>query len=355
MTYCIAWKVSNMVFLAADAATTSGRPFRADVSSFGETHRSVGKSNVEESALKIIRIGGTGATFAGDVVLGSTLVRLASRFVDEGLNAKDAVEKAVTNIRPIPKPQQLEVAFGGFSDGKAELYYVNCAADGVVLPIDGLVQFGSISKQHRKLTRDVLLRLIRPDAHLNARGLLMSVMACVQSYGVHHPLIDEHVGGAISGACIDEDGWHWHPDVAFVLYDSSDIQRTMHVVANVVRDDIACITSSFAKETRGFLHGWRSERAKSEWEQKWVDLVSLDPHLRTFEYVVFLDYHKWRGIIVEMLSNDSHRLLKWKVDEKEYAPGELAIHPRLASMLTEDMGDLRMMFRFLPYEPLHAC
>src|SRR5262249_39910757 len=123
MTYCLAWKLRNAVFLVADAAVTGGSmPLRETRSSFGELHKA-GPTKVQQAALKVFHLPGErGLTFAGDVRVGHELVRAMAEFLSHGSSTIDAAKAGLANVCPVPKGVDPPVAaYGSVTDGVAEL------------------------------------------------------------------------------------------------------------------------------------------------------------------------------------------------------------------------------------------
>lgn len=83
MTYIVGWKTGGNAYLCADTALTSFDQTLVDsdqLSSFGEAHINEPDRQVNERALKILRLEHAVVAICGDYMLALATVELMSRF-----------------------------------------------------------------------------------------------------------------------------------------------------------------------------------------------------------------------------------------------------------------------------------
>lgn len=292
-------------------------------------------------------MGRAGLTFAGDVGLGRALARATSVFLAAGTPPLDAVQKALLNISPIPNDRPLSAIFGAVTDSGPALWSYASTHQARFMPAPDIVQFGSINEYHTNLSAQFLHELILAD-RLHDLELLASALALIQSYGIHHALMDQGVGGHFTGAFIDAKGGHWQPDTLFMLYDSAASPLQMKCISSLVRDNVHAIGSSVTRDVRCFAHDL-SIAQQGQWRNRWEAEVQDKAKNGNFGYIVFLDTRFWRVVVVEMAGQNKHRhVLYHPTTSKE---GNTDLSPYLAEILLHSMEGDPLRMNFLQYEP----
>ena len=250
MTYCLGWKTQTCAYLVADTATTSPRPLSTLRSSFGEQHVSGVKENIQEGALKIISAHNAGITFSGDSRLGYEVVETLRMAVKAGVAPQPALKRAIdSNINPGGE-LDLSVLYAFVEGGDAHLISFNRDHDRCYVehaPGD-LVQLGYLVGQEGTFVcqiSDAFLGKLRME--LGGSSLLACALGLCQSYGIHNVLLTHRAGGAFVGAFVDASGFHWQPDIAYLLFTPGEPNFSEHAaVFPFVRDDVLVVRSLLA-------------------------------------------------------------------------------------------------------------
>ena len=153
-------------------------------------------------------------------------------------------------------------------------------------------------------------------------GLAYAVRLAVQNN-----LTEHCVGGALFGAWIDKDGFHWNPDLVFFLYSPNSIERftfnpgdqsrqsisnlpdqrgLLDVIQCWVRDDVLVSSSSITNE--GVVIKSEATRTEiSDWTSKWLHTLR-SCGIEDTEYYVFIP--KAKGPIVIAPNTGRHVVVK---------------------------------------------
>ena len=254
MTYILGWKNDDNVFLAADSAsTTLGTTPSTNIthSSFGEQHIVGEHGVVEETTLKLCRVGQKAiVAIAGNTKCAFETVKTFKTALKIYADVKEAFEKAIYSCEPYPKDTDVGLIMGCMDKGKARLYsYDSRRADGIS-EHDVFTQLGSIKGLYRGLTKRITELFL--EKRLPRKDMLIAVTALLQSYGIFDVLMNMGVGGVFFGLSINSSGVYWQPDTSYILYTPNFSQKDL--IAVIARDDIVVVDSSINNYNKLFAN-----------------------------------------------------------------------------------------------------
>lgn len=369
MTYCLGWLTKHGSYLVADAAITSGQSLSTVRSSFGELHKRKQGRNVEEGALKIISAESSALTFAGDSQVGFSIAKSYQQALQVGDPAKAALERAVSSNTPFREGHTVSLMCAFYEDDYPRLMSFN--RDDDLKFIDhsegDVVQLGSLSD------RSDISQLSEPyvnkihEMGLEGRSMLASVLALCQSYGVLNYLIELGVGGTFSGGFVDSSGFHWQPDIGYLLIGATkgDLISRADAVFTIVREDVLSVRSVLADgPPRLFATNTKMESIDTILQRGHrADAQNLELlRAQKFEYLAFLNHSLPIVAMIEMGRNLEHRSVVLYPIAADVDDGLLpcSISPNLSAILSgspeilepmqpgEDYS-LRLMFYFESY------
>lgn len=346
MTFCIGWKDRNFGYIVADSAVTgAGAAPRAVLSSVGEVHQS-GNSGVsiEQAALKIFVAGGPMA-FAGNVRVGLQIVHSTRSAVISGAGPLAALHGAVQSVMPLPLAESVSL-IAAYHDGSNPLLVKADTVSGQLQNAGAVCHAGSLGEEHVRITRDAIEALTDSDG-MDPIAMLASVLAMVQSYGIHFNLINQGVGGHFSGALIGPEAAMWQPDILFLFYNSVVPERPVRCVSSTIRGGVHIVESTISNDKRCFTN--LSSEELDAWKATW--LPDLTGGCRNPEpgYVAFVDEGAWRVVLLDMAGRRVHPDLK--LDKPDADPGEpeIGLSEQLRELLYRPLpNDAQFEMRFLP-------
>lgn len=313
MTYCLGWKTQTCAYLVADMAVTSPRATSTLRSSFGEEHVSEATKNVQEGALKIVSARDAGITFSGDATLGRAVIDTFRMALAAGHAPRPALETAIASNVNFGDRVDLSVlcAFAEQSDPRL-LSFNRYNDQRFVEHVPGdVVQLGSLVGRGNVLCQisDAFIGELK-KADLDSSALLACALGLFQSYGIHNALLQHGVGGAFVGAFVDASGFHWQPNLGYLLFTPGQPDFSEYAgVFLFVRDDVAVVRSVLADgPPRIFITSFGDpletsmKRAKKVDEQCMAALRDLQ-----FDYLVFLSTAIPNVAVVEMGQRSQHR------------------------------------------------
>ena len=309
MTWCFGKKISDAVFLFADSVKTSSSPNLLKESSFGEAHINGTDNssiyNVAESCLKIYRVGEMLITFAGDISDGeafiASLQHALGRHTDSTIVIKEAASN--TNFSDLKRTRIL-VAF--YLSGP-HLVLIDSSKPEDIEEIDSSIHLGSVPELFTELTESVL-KCVPPPGTQYERWVTQP-LALLQSYGLHHYMMESGVGGAFACAWIDGHGFHWQPDILYVLNDDSI--EDVSIVGVSIREEVMSIFTNASGSNRILVNNnsdSSSDIFREQVERSFGDALKEFDDAR-FDFVVFLNYEKHIATVVEMNKEHKHQLV----------------------------------------------
>lgn len=374
MTYCLGWTTETCAYLVADTAVTSGRLPSTHLSSFGEAHISEATKNVEEGALKITSARGAGIAFSGNATLGRAVVDTFRMAVVAGLAPRPALQTAIASNVNSGDRVDLSVLCAFVEHGDPHLLSFNRDNDQCVvehIPGD-LVQLGSLVGSGNVVCQisDAFIGQLK-KTDLEGSELLACALGLCQSYGIHNPLLPHGVGGAFVGAFVNVSGFHWQPNIGYLLFTPGEPDFSEHAgVFPFIRDDVLVVRSLLAGgPPRIFINSLGEPPETALIRATEVDQQCLAA-LRElqFDYLVFLNTAIPVVAVIEMGRRSDHReiimhpLLPPSAEGKGQMP--VSIGPTLYSLIgtTSDFVDARRpepgavlgaMLHYMNYQ--HPC
>lgn len=155
-----------------------------------------------------------------------------------------------------------------------------------------LVQLGSLVGKGNvvcQISDAFIGELRRTD--LEGPMLLACALGLCQSYGSHNLLLAHGVGGAFVGAFVSASGFHWQPDIGYLLFTPGEPNFTEHAaVFPFIRDDVLVVRSLLADgPPRIFMTSLGEPLETALKRAKEVDRQCLAAFRESqFDYLVFL-------------------------------------------------------------------
>lgn len=348
MTYILGLKYESNVYIVADTALTHTGKSDQHITSFGEKHDDEDGFVVQESYLKILKIGQVVFAFSGDLKLFRSIVESFKKYINHNPPRK-AFELSIANNKPFQSGCDVSIVVSYVEDSCSVLLSFNAdGADQILNHKDGdLVQLGSIKNWYYEFSAWILEKLCifkeDPIQYLHA------ILSCVQSYGIHDNLIDHFVGGMYCGIVVTKDGIEWQKDILYCLYDS-DWNQT-DIVFSLIRENSLIVSSGITGRIGYFLDSITVESPK-----QWFDTWKLEPdRIREsceFDYVVLLHTGLRIVTLADMqknLDSDCLRLKRMNVNSSTDKMLRVSVNGPLFHALTvplEDRRDGSLPFKF---------
>ncbi|GEM_PF-3464189 len=220
MTYVLAWKRGQNIYLVADSAITiSGNTgkIKSENSSFGEHYQSDSKV-VKQGTLKLFSIQNNLLLgYSGNVDLAYEFIDVFKRVYENTNNVRQALILARDGIRP--DEREIRIVIGFIDDIIPTIVSYNYDRDGRIKYHDEIVRlgFGETFPVNEYIKE---FNSIVDNSNMDEYAHLAIIIATVQ----HTCLIDNTfklgVGGFICGAIINQHGIFWQKDMAYILYES---------------------------------------------------------------------------------------------------------------------------------------
>jgi hypothetical protein len=266
MTYCVGWITGDAVCLVADTLRTQHQPPGSARSSMNEAHHQVGAMYVEESLLKLVELGnGIACALAGDVSRAFDIIDFIRQHIAL-FDSPESLFESVNKNFQVGDERLVGLLLAWTSSTSAPLLVKWDSASGHV-ERGQLFQIGSINAEHRELTR-LAITMVKTDLGREPSVMLITVIACLQSYGLHYDLLAESVGGAVCGICVVEGLTMWQHDTMTMIYGSDGIEGYL---ATHFRDGVLMLNSSYQHLFTLLVNqnwGDRTGRA-AQWREHW--------------------------------------------------------------------------------------
>jgi len=217
MTYVVAWKHRDSVFLVADSATTrrSVRAPRSPQSSFGEHHIASDGEVIEESAFKLFRRDRVAVACAGDAPPILDFIRRMDDHLAKDMPPWAALVAARFEMRIAANQSFEAVAAFRFLAGSR---LARLDKQGQWHPSDDkIVHLGSPSAALMSIVHTTIGDARRENKQPAIQ--LACVLASCQSLTVQQGLLQQGAGGAFTGLIFDRSWPRWQPDLAYLVLD----------------------------------------------------------------------------------------------------------------------------------------
>ena len=219
MTFVVAWKHDNHVYLCADSAITTylpSSPLNDEQTSFGEATVDLPGVQVAETAIKLIRLDSVIAAYSGDVATSrSILVALRDELIHHSPEKAFALAIDAHRSSPNIRQAKIVVASPTGAEDRAIAYTHDLTGTLQEIANDELVRFGG-TDTHRDLTVEAIAKVSREP--LSPQRRLSCVQSLLQSFGVNQNFMEQGIGGAYCGAYVSATGIHWQDDVIYFIH-----------------------------------------------------------------------------------------------------------------------------------------
>jgi hypothetical protein len=244
MTYCIGWKRGNDVFLLADTVLTSTESINYEITSIGEHSAAVQDRFVQEGAHKLVVIApGVAAAIAGHAGLALEICRFIRDNFDE-TQTSDAIVKTVeASFGPfVDRDKHFEFLLArGSATGKASL--TKWQSWRGIWPKSDFYEIGSLRSHHAQLTAEFIFKYHTTYGNVYPADFLSMVLATVQSYGIRDVLLNQGVGGLITGLYVSNGKLEWQPLTIYTFHDKDF--KHYNLTISLVENNCLVVSSTF--------------------------------------------------------------------------------------------------------------
>lgn len=241
MSYCIAWKKDNHVFMVAESAiSTITDNIESDISTFGEVQGLYGQYYVQEGKLKILRVHENFIVgFAGDA-------SIAEEFCEQLHNMGNLLNLQIIKEVLLCNYVGLEVSAIIIETGSSPKLYL---FDGEAFTAVDECEIG-IAKENPLFTQDVksiLNHFYQPN--IDYHDYLALIIGELQCYSLRNNCIREGYGGTFYGVSVGTK-ISWLRDCAYYIFDK-DIQQGDFI--SVISRQNSVFTTSATSDRTLFL------------------------------------------------------------------------------------------------------
>lgn len=323
MSYCIAWKKDNHVFMIAESAiSTIADNIESDISTFGEVQGLYGQYYVQEGKLKILRVHENFIVgFAGDA-------SIAEEFCEQLHNMSDLLNLQIMEEILLCNYVGLELSAIIVEKGSFPKIHL---FDGKTFSTVDECEIG-IGKENPLFTRDVksiLNEFYRPG--IDYHDYLAIVIGELQCYSLRNNCICEGYGGTFYGVSVNTK-IRWFRDSAYYVFDK-DIQQGDFI--SVINRQNSVFTTSVSSDRTLFL----LNRIKDL--DIWNDLYARHSIIKSVHtknpYYLFV-YSKYYNVLFYIKANcESQHLFykRWIKRNSGSVYCAFAFHPYLMDLCSE--------------------
>lgn len=229
MTYCIAWKSKDSVFVVADSARTvesvHNIVLEKQQSAFGETSINEEGKVIEEYIHKLFQIERKVIVgFAGNVDIALETIDTFQKYFDHN-NVVLSFERSINSVRT-ENGWDVQFLLGFVDKGEPKLYSFNVDNNGILQEEFGLVQIGSMASSSPysylavKFYNEHLAKLRSSEQQF------YQALSFFQHLGLHDHTFKYNAGGIYSGALVNIKGAKWMEDTAYIIFDKNLSDKT---------------------------------------------------------------------------------------------------------------------------------
>ncbi|MBY0566488.1 MAG: hypothetical protein K2P70_04215 [Hyphomonadaceae bacterium] len=343
MTYVVAWKHRDSVFIIADSATTrtNAHSPRSPLSSFGEQHIANSKGVIEESAFKLFRRKNVALACAGDVPEILEFVRRLDDHLGRGMPAWAALVAARRETQ-VSQNKSFEAVAALRLFGGSRLARLSSGGEWVPSD-DKVVHLGTPSTHVMSIVHTTIGDARRADKSPDVQ--MACVLASCQGLTVQQGLLEQHAGGAFSGIIFDGRGARWQPDVAYLVLDPAGFSHTPILppandvalyVSCLVRNDILVVNSQAKAGAVGFLSPLSDpdDPAVLELANEALQQANATREARAFDFVTILSTRWHVTTVIETKKQSSTAAIRLSyAKENEKRTLVVQLNSQLASKL----------------------
>jgi hypothetical protein len=242
MTLNLCWSDGHAAYLVVDSARTHSAAPREQVSSLGQLQRSDSSGlSVDEGAQKIVRLGNSAAALCGSVADLRDFLAVARAVAETG-DTYALVEYAQCDL----SRAHIKLTIASLSDDEPFSTYCLPEKKIIVTKRGDIFVTGSLNEALRNEVTEAISELLGvtdPSAPTDIALNLVIGLALMTTTAVQHNLSEHHIGGSFYGAFLNADGFHWQPDIVYLLYSPGSYKRSVSVPA----DDIDAVVDGVPK------------------------------------------------------------------------------------------------------------
>lgn len=342
MTYVLAWKNKDNVFLAGDTALTSSSNFKNKFflrTSFGQRNieSADGKNQVEERVFKLFIQKNVSIGIAGNYKKALNFVETFYENIKKDASPRASLEAAVfKNILNKENPVQAVVCF--YANGPRILSF-NENGEFDIREVESTVQIGNPLPIHQEKSKEWIEHFSNQDCAETNLVLMLSVL---QSYNIFSPQMERGIGGAFGGLLVGEDAGKWQPDILFFEHGGNEpkvvgtaIRHGQFVISSPIIGESRIIASFVPPLTQDFVYK-QSMNAKAKGKALMQKLE--------YEYIVIFGIEKRNITVLEMKRNTKHALIQ--LERRDQNAFAAMFMPQLKDLIKRDGGGAI----FIPFE-----
>lgn len=335
MTYALAWKNKENVFLSADTAITTisndELTLRIKETAFGQDNfLDEAKSRmVEEAVVKLFLIKNIGITFAGTYILALKVTTTFYKKIEEGFSVKEALNEALFLNSPIPNDQNLSFIVGYYQDGPKLLHF-DSHVGSTIREDEDIIQIGNPHEFHRKLTEEWVedINNLTTTSELQ----LVTMLGVLQSYNLFSPQMERGIGGTFCGLNISKEGGFWQPDILYMDYGisqgklvSTGFRHDCLVINSPTLGNSRCLASYTFDMTQEYVY---------EQTKKAVEKGRKFHKNAKFEYIVLAHVQNLTLTVIEMKRENKHEFMWISNLEDDNGKGaKIALFPEMRALV----------------------
>jgi hypothetical protein len=209
---------------------------------------------VYEGALKLINLERAAIAMAGDSALAQAIAGTFKEAFQLTDNPREALHIAIMSNGPFSSERSCTLVVAFPNSPTPTLLSFNLNNDQTIIDHreDCFLPIGSIPIWYKNASFSII-ELVGAGFCNKPSWFLTSVLAFVQSYGIHEYILEQGVGGAFCGLFIGEHSIEWQSDLLFLLYDRGR-DPNINAVSSIVRDHVLVVRSLYNELVASFRH-----------------------------------------------------------------------------------------------------
>ncbi|MBL8298365.1 MAG: hypothetical protein JNN30_08465 [Rhodanobacteraceae bacterium] len=292
MTYCLAWKHREAVYLIADTLVTQGAPAARKQTSLGEPQVQVAAQDfVEERLIKLEELrAGTAVAIAGEIRLAHDIVEFMRDHLETAGSCAALWPTVNATFGPFHPQRHVAILAVESVDGNSPTI-TRWSSDQGNEHAPRCAWIGSLPPDPAGRIAGHVLDLARYPCSTEA--MLLSTIATVQLLAHHEEFIRSGVGGVVCGLRVEAGETKWLEDFVSAFYEEDG---TLDGVVSVhVREGTLAINSTYHGDegsvfTRNRASPTSIEEAKA-WCIRWLPYLRhyLNRHVATCAQWIFIN------------------------------------------------------------------
>lgn len=292
MTYCLAWKHREAVYLIADTLVTQGAPAARQSTSLGEPQVQVAAHDfVEERLLKLEELkAGTAVAIAGEIRLAHDIVEFMRDHIGAAGSCAALWPAVNATFGPFDPHRHVAILAVESVDGNSPTI-TRWDSDRGNEYAQSCAWIGSLPPDPAGRIAGHVLDLAQYPCSTEA--MLLSTIATVQLLSHHEEFIRSGVGGVVCGLRVEAGATRWLEDFVSAFYD--DDGALDGLVSVHVREGALAINSTYHGDEGSVFTRKRASAASIEeakaWCTQWLPYLRnyLNGHVATCARWVFIN------------------------------------------------------------------